>query len=152
MDFTRIKAEVIKKYSENRIYLSKLDFWSYVDKPSHFTFKTSQTGFRYIKGNAGVEIREERVTSGKLAIVVNVEPVKLDDFILDRVEIIQDVEFKDNELVYQSGAYELKTEFNTKNPNNTKALQIFDVKCQNDKLTLKLDSGNGQYIELIRNL
>ncbi len=149
MDLSKIKAEIIRKFSENKIYLSKFDFWSYIDDVNYFSFKTSQVGFRYIKGDRSLEVIEERVSSGRLALIVKFEPIKLDEFTFDKVEIIQDIEVKVNELIFLSSSYGLKEVFNTKNAMKTKELRIFDVKCQSKMLVIKVDSGTNEHIELI---
>jgi hypothetical protein len=148
MDLSKIKSEIIKKFSENKTYLSKFDFWSFVDDVNYFSFKTSQIGFRYIKGDKSLNIIEERVSSGRLAVILKFEPVKLDEFIFDKVEIIQDIEIKTNDLTFISSSYSLKEAFNTRNAMKTKELKIFDVKAQGKILVMKIESNTTEHIEL----
>lgn len=150
MDLSKIKPEIIKKYYEHKTFLSNLDFWSCIDDVTHFSFKTSQVGFRYLQGNPDLAIAGQHVTSGRLAIFIEIEPIKLDDFLLEKIEIIQDIDIKANEVFFSSGTYVLKEEFNTKNSMNTKDLRIFDIRLQNGKLTMRLDKSGNEYIELTR--
>jgi hypothetical protein len=148
MDLSKIKSEIIKKFSEHKMYLSKLDFWSYIEDTNFFSFKTSQVGFRYIQGSTGLDIVDQHVTSGRLAVSLKVEPIKLDDFAIDTIEIIQDIDVKQNEVFFVSGNYELKDEFNTKNSMNTKDLNMFDIRCQNKRISLRIETQQNQFIEL----
>jgi hypothetical protein len=151
MDLNRIKPELIRKFSEHKNHLSKLDFWSFVDDVHFFSFKTSQVGFRYIQGNPNLDIIDQHVTSGRLAVYLGIEPIKLDDFTVEMIEIVQDIDVKVNEVIFVAGAYDLKDEFNTKNSMNTKDVGIFDIRCQNKKVTFRMATSGDEYIELSKN-
>lgn len=144
----KIKSEVIRKYSEDKSYLSKIDFWSFIKNVNYYSFKTSQSVFNYLKGSQDIQILDERVSSGKLSLLIETEEIKLDDFVANRLEIIQDIEVKTNDLIYHSSNYEINPEFNTKNALNTKEICFFDIKHQSHKLILRLKSENKGFIEL----
>ena len=148
MDLTKIKAEIFKKYAENKAHLSSLDFWSAVEKPNYFSFRTSQTGFRYLKDHPDIEILEEKIVSGRMVIFIGIEDIKLDENTVDKIEIIQDIDVKRDELIYQSGNYQINPEFNIKNPYNQKVVNIFDIRSINKSLSFKILTASREHIEL----
>lgn len=148
MDFTNIRSEILKKYTENKNFLGKLDFWSQVKKPEYFSFKVSQITYRYIKGNKDLKVLEERISNGRLALLIQIPGVKLDEWSVNTVEVIQDIEVKGDGIYFSFASFEIYPEFNMKNAFNQKQLCIFDAKMQKNLLLLKLRTSGVEYIEL----
>lgn len=129
-----------------------MDMWSQITQINHFTFRVSQLSFQMIKSNTEIKVLEQGVSSGKLAIMIQIPEVKLDEFSVDRLEIVQDIEIKNEGIFYYSANVTLRKDFNTKNTLNQKALRIFDARYTSHQLCMRLEKPVGECIELEVNL
>jgi hypothetical protein len=148
MDFARIKAEIIRKYSEGKNTLSNINFWSYVQAPNYATFKTSQLFFRQIKSFDEITVLEEKVSAGKMALIIKIPEIKLDDTLFDTIEIIQDIETKRDELTFQSFNFEVSNTFDTKNIFRQKDINLFDIKSASNNIIIRIGTNGQEFIEL----
>ena len=146
MELTHIKSDIIRKYTEHKQFLSGIDFFSNITGTENFSFRTSQQGYRYLKGK-GLHIVEERVSAGRMAIIIEIDTIKLDDFTLNKIEIVQDIEVKVDKLYFLSGAYTTRPEFHTRNQLGQKDISIFDIKKTVHHLIFRIQTGNNEFIE-----
>jgi hypothetical protein len=148
MDFSKIKVTAFQKYNETKNFLSKTDLWSSIESPSYFSFKVSPTTFNNIKNNPDTIILEENLMSGKFSILIETPDIRLDDFIVRTIQIIQDIDIKTSSYIYLASIFKIQSEFNTRNYFKQKDLVIFDIKLQDKKLIFKLSTSGDEYIEL----
>jgi hypothetical protein len=152
VDFVKLKSELIKKYIENKNFLASMDIWSQITGLNYFTFRVSQLSFRYLQSNPDIKVLEQGVSAGKLAVMIKIPEMKLDEFRVDKLEIVQDIEIKSEGTFYSSANFNIRKDFNTKNSLNQKALRIFDLRYQTPHLTLRVEKPGGEFIELIATL
>lgn len=152
MELSKLKAEAIRHYTLNKQFLSSIDFWSQITKLNYFTFKVAPISFRYLKSDKTLKILDERVSSGRLSLLIEIPQIKLEDYVLEKIEVLQDVDIKEEGFFYQSVSYSIKKDFNTRNVLKQKPFRIFDAKLQMNILTMRAETSSGDILEFVCHL